>query len=77
MFQVVVLEVEEGVEGELIQKNFWVMVQGVLCLGDIIFVDQGMVVFGIVVLKLFFEVLLIVQLLWGLIGFIFLVVYGV
>ncbi|STU96390.1 indolepyruvate decarboxylase [Klebsiella pneumoniae subsp. ozaenae] len=62
-------EAEEGAEGELTQKNFWATVQGALRPGDIILADQGTAAFGIAALKLPSEASLIVQPLWGSIGF--------
>ena len=67
--QVVAPEAEEGAEGELTQKNFWATVQGALRPGDIILADQGTAAFGIAALKLPSEASLIVQPLWGSIGF--------
>ena len=69
-------EAEEGAEGELTQKNFWATVQGALRPGDIILADQGTAAFGIAALKLPSEASLIVQPLWGSIGFTLPAAYG-
>ena len=74
--QVVAPEAEEGAEGELTQKNFWATVQGALRPGDIILADQGTAAFGIAALKLPSEASLIVQPLWGSIGFTLPAAYG-
>ena len=74
--QIVAPEAEEGSEGELTQKNFWATVQGALRPGDIILADQGTAAFGIAALKLPSEASLIVQPLWGSIGFTLPAAYG-
>lgn len=74
--QVVAPEVEEEGEGELTQKNFWSTVQDALRPGDIILADQGTAAFGIAALKLPSEASLIVQPLWGSIGFTLPAAYG-
>lgn len=63
-------------EGGLTQKNFWSTVQKQLRPGDIILADQGTAAFGAAALKLPAEATLIVQPLWGSIGFTLPAAYG-
>lgn len=63
-------------EGSLTQKNFWNTVQKQLRPGDIILADQGTAAFGAAALKLPVDATLIVQPLWGSIGFTLPAAYG-
>jgi indolepyruvate decarboxylase len=56
-------------QGDLTQKNFWSTIQEQLQPGDIVLADQGTSAFGVGALKLPRDVTLIVQPLWGSIGF--------
>ncbi len=58
-----------GKEGELTQARFWQTLQKHLQPGDIILGDQGTAAFGVAALKLPSDASLIVQPLWGSIGF--------
>jgi TPP-dependent 2-oxoacid decarboxylase len=62
--------------GSLTQKNFWSTVQKQLRPGDIILADQGTAAFGAAALKLPSDATLIVQPLWGSIGFTLPAAYG-
>lgn len=58
-----------GSEGELTQARFWQTLQKHLQPGDILLGDQGTAAFGVAALKLPSDASLIVQPLWGSIGF--------
>ncbi|WP_017345347.1 alpha-keto acid decarboxylase family protein [Pantoea sp. A4] len=60
-------EVEEG--GAITQRNFWRMLQRYLKPGDLIVADQGTAAFGAAVLQLPEKAQLMVQPLWGSIGY--------
>ncbi len=60
----------------LTQKSFWQTIQGFLRSGDIVLADQGTAAFGSAALHLPPEVKLIVQPLWGSIGFTLPAAYG-
>ncbi|MGF7448717.1 thiamine pyrophosphate-dependent enzyme, partial [Klebsiella michiganensis] len=70
------LGVSGAPEGSLTQKNFWSTVQKQLRPGDIILADQGTAAFGAAALKLPADATLIVQPLWGSIGFTLPAAYG-
>lgn len=63
-------------QGNLTQKNFWSTVEKQLRPGDIILADQGTSAFGIASLKLPSQATLLVQPLWGSIGFTLPAAYG-
>ncbi|HHG8775171.1 TPA: alpha-keto acid decarboxylase family protein [Raoultella planticola] len=62
--------------GRLTQRNFWSTVQEQLRPGDIILADQGTAAFGVAALKLPSDATLLVQPLWGSIGFTLPAAYG-
>lgn len=62
--------------GSLTQRNFWSTVQEQLRPGDIILADQGTAAFGVAALKLPSDATLLVQPLWGSIGFTLPAAYG-
>lgn len=68
--------VSSAPEGSLTQKNFWSTLQKQLQPGDIILADQGTAAFGAAALKLPVDATLIVQPLWGSIGFTLPAAYG-
>lgn len=65
----VIAPFSSGKEGELTQARFWQTLQKHLQPGDIILGDQGTAAFGVAALKLPSDASLIVQPLWGSIGF--------
>ena len=66
-----------GAEGGMLtQKNFWSTVQEQLRPGDIILADQGTAAFGVAALRLPSDATLLVQPLWGSIGFTLPAAYG-
>lgn len=62
--------------GSLTQGSFWSTVQEQLRPGDIILADQGTAAFGVAALKLPSDATLLVQPLWGSIGFTLPAAYG-
>lgn len=62
--------------GALTQSSFWQVLQDALLPGDIILADQGTAAFGAASLKLPPDATLIVQTLWGSIGFTLPAAYG-
>ena len=69
-------EVESMAGGSLTQSSFWSTVQEQLRPGDIILADQGTAAFGVAALKLPSDATLLVQPLWGSIGFTLPAAYG-
>lgn len=69
-------EVACAASGPLTQENFWSTVQEQLRPGDIILADQGTAAFGVAALKLPSDATLLVQPLWGSIGFTLPAAYG-
>ncbi|HAT2277971.1 TPA: indolepyruvate decarboxylase [Raoultella ornithinolytica] len=69
-------EVESVTGGSLTQGSFWSTVQEQLRPGDIILADQGTAAFGVAALKLPSDATLLVQPLWGSIGFTLPAAYG-
>ncbi|MDU4423462.1 alpha-keto acid decarboxylase family protein [Raoultella planticola] len=69
-------EVESMTGGSLTQSSFWSTVQEQLRPGDIILADQGTAAFGVAALKLPSDATLLVQPLWGSIGFTLPAAYG-
>ncbi|ADO47620.1 alpha-keto acid decarboxylase family protein [[Enterobacter] lignolyticus] len=62
-------EADDGVDGALTQPRFWRTLQAFLQPGDILLADQGTAAFGAAALRLPSDAMLIVQPLWGSIGF--------
>jgi len=62
-------EPDDDIDGALTQQRFWQTLQTFLRPGDILLADQGTAAFGAAALKLPSEAMLIVQPLWGSIGF--------
>ena len=69
-------EVGGAAGGTLTQKSFWSTVQEQLRPGDIILADQGTAAFGAAALRLPSDATLLVQPLWGSIGFTLPAAYG-
>ncbi|GEC70266.1 indolepyruvate decarboxylase [Raoultella terrigena] len=69
-------EVGGATGGALTQKSFWSTVQEQLRPGDIILADQGTAAFGVAALRLPSDATLLVQPLWGSIGFTLPAAYG-
>ncbi|NWK89824.1 alpha-keto acid decarboxylase family protein [Raoultella terrigena] len=69
-------EVGGSTGGALTQKSFWSTVQEQLRPGDIILADQGTAAFGVAALRLPSDATLLVQPLWGSIGFTLPAAYG-
>ncbi|MCI1035624.1 alpha-keto acid decarboxylase family protein [Raoultella terrigena] len=69
-------EVGGAAGGTLTQKSFWSTVQEQLRPGDIILADQGTAAFGVAALRLPSDATLLVQPLWGSIGFTLPAAYG-
>ncbi|WP_434639441.1 alpha-keto acid decarboxylase family protein [Klebsiella sp. I138] len=69
-------EVGSVTGGNLTQGSFWSTVQEQLRPGDIILADQGTAAFGVAALKLPSDATLLVQPLWGSIGFTLPAAYG-
>ncbi|MCF6689685.1 alpha-keto acid decarboxylase family protein [Raoultella terrigena] len=69
-------EVGGAAGGTLTQKSFWSTVQEQLRPGDIILADQGTAAFGAAALRLPSDATLLVQPLWGAIGFTLPAAYG-
>ncbi|HCB1498132.1 TPA: indolepyruvate decarboxylase [Klebsiella michiganensis] len=74
--QISAFGVDSAAGDSLTQKNFWSAVQKQLRAGDIILADQGTAAFGAAALKLPANTTLIVQPLWGSIGFTLPAAYG-